>query len=201
MNLATSTMSAGFADPGIDGQLAFRAVMDAMARPGTIHQIGRHLAPPPGLMPGAAAAVLALCDFETKLWLSASLRAEAEPYLRFHTDAPLTEKPDQAAFALLDLGADGLRLADFAQGAPEYPDRSTTIMVQTPSMTTGAALLVSGPGIAATAELRIAGLPDDFAAQWAANRAGFPLGVDLLFVSCQELVALPRSARLLGGGL
>ena len=200
MSVLQSAMAAGFTDPVIEGQAAFRAVMDAMARPGTIHDLGHRLAPPPSLMPGAAAAILAMCDFETTLWLSPSLRGTVGGYLRFHTDAPLTEQPDQSAFALLDLAADDLTLADFAQGLPDYPDRSTTIIVQTPSLVTGAPLTVSGPGIATTSVLHIAGLPDDFANQWTANRAGFPLGVDLVFVSGRQLVALPRSSRLLAGG-
>ena len=199
MNVATTIMAAGFSDPVIEGQLAFRAVMDAMARPGTLHVAGCDLAPPPGLMPAAAAAILSLCDQETKLWLSPCLRAVAGSYLRFHTDAPLTEQPDQAAFALLDLAKDTMKLSDFAQGVPDYPDRSTTIIVQAPSLTTGAPLIASGPGIEVAAELNIAGLPADFEAQWAANRAGFPLGVDLVFASGHQLVALPRSARLVSG--
>ena len=200
MSFAASAMAPGFADPVIEGQAAFRAVMDALARPATLHDIGNDLAPPAGVMPAAAAAILALCDFETRLWLSPSLRGAAGDYLRFHTDAPLTEKPELAAFALLDLAEDDLILKDFAQGLPDYPDRSTTIVVQTSSLVTGAPLRVSGPGIATTAMLHLAGLPDDFADQWAANRAGFPLGVDLVFVSGHQIVALPRSSRLLAGG-
>ncbi len=53
-------------------------------------------------------------------------------------------------------------------------------------------------GIAATSALSVAGLPDDFDTQWAANRARFPLGIDLIFVCDNSLVALPRTTRILG---
>jgi alpha-D-ribose 1-methylphosphonate 5-triphosphate synthase subunit PhnH len=39
-------------------------------------------------------------------------------------------------------------------------------------------------------------LPPDFAAQWSANRALFPRGIDLLLVSGADIVGLPRTGRL-----
>lgn len=201
MSKAAQAMAPGFADPVFDGQAAFRAVMDATARPGLIVDLGKTLSPPSGLMPAAAAAILALCDFETNLWLSPALREHAGDYLRFHTNAPAIDHPHHAAFALLDLACDPLRLAGFAQGEAEYPDRSTTVIVQTRSLREGPCLQIAGPGIASTSELRASELPDDFAAQWSANKSAFPLGVDLLFVSGHELLALPRTTRLLPGGI
>jgi alpha-D-ribose 1-methylphosphonate 5-triphosphate synthase subunit PhnH len=101
-----------------------------------------------------------------------------------------------AAFAVIDLVNDGLDLAAFAQGTPEYPDRSTTVIALSPSLTDGPALTFTGPGIATTATLQVAGLPAGFAQQWNANRATFPLGVDILFATSDAIVGLPRSARL-----
>lgn len=199
MTLPSSPMKAGFSDPVFEGQAAFRALMDAMARPGLVVTAGSALSPPAGLMPAAAAAILAICDFETPLWLSPALQGlAAGPYLRFHAGAPLVADPARAAFAVLDGRHEALRLSDFAQGDASYPDRSTTVLVQVSSLTAGRQITVSGPGIAGIAQLRVESLPADFAAQWHANRTAFPLGVDLIFVSGDQLVALPRSARLLG---
>ncbi len=199
MTLPASPMPAGFSDPVFEGQAAFRALMDAMVRPGLVVTAGAALAPPAGLMPAAAAAILAICDFETPLWLSPALQGGAAgPYLRFHAGAPLVTDPASAAFAVLDGRHEAFRLTDFAQGDASYPDRSTTVLVQVASLTAGKQIVVAGPGIAGIAELRIEDLPDDFGAQWQANRAAFPLGVDLIFVSGNQLVALPRSARLVG---
>ena len=39
----------------------------------------------------------------------------------------------------------------------------------------------------------------DFLVQWAAHRAGFPLGVDLIFVADARLAALPRSTAIIEG--
>ena len=50
-----------------------------------------------------------------------------------------------------------------------------------------------GPGIETRAAISIAGLPDSFWSEWAANHALFPCGVDLVFTSGADLLALPRS--------
>ncbi len=189
-----------FADPVFQSQAVFRNIMRAMAQPGTLVPVEVELAPPAPLTSAAAAALLTLVDFETPLWIApsfaaASGRAVAD-YLVFHTGAPLAHSPDKAAFALVDLIGDELRLADFAQGTPEYPDRSTTIVAQGASFGAGAPLKLTGPGIDGEMELQAAPLPHDFLAQWAANRARFPLGVDLVLASEAELIGLPRSAAI-----
>jgi|SRR5271166_5538211 len=191
-----------FADPVFESQAAFRAILGAMARPGAIMACGRGLEPPAPLSPAAAAAILALADFETPLWIARSLLGNDEiaSYLKFHTGAPLTAAPDKAAFALIDPALDEMRLADFAQGTPDYPDRSTTIVVQLRSLSQGPRLTLVGPGVRGAATLAAEPLPDDFVVQWRENHAAFPLGVDLILASSAEVAALPRSVRLTGGG-
>jgi len=81
----------------------------------------------------------------------------------------------------------------FALGTPEYPDRSTTLIVQVETLTASDEIALSGPGIQGTSSLRAGALPQDFVARMQANRVLFPLGVDLLLVSGKDLVALPRS--------
>ena len=83
-------------------------------------------------------------------------------YLAFHTGAPRAAAPDKAAFALVDLAADGLDLARFAQGTAEYPDRSTTHRrSRSDSLARGAAL-AARPARASTAKRRsrVSPLPD-----------------------------------------
>jgi len=129
-----------------------------------------------------------------------SANGEIAAYLKFHTGATLAAAPDRAAFALVDPASDAMRLADFAQGTPDYPDRSTTIVVQLRSLSQGPRLLLAGPGVRGEATLALEPLPDDFAVQWQKNHAAFPLGVDLILASGVEVAALPRSVRLTGGG-
>jgi alpha-D-ribose 1-methylphosphonate 5-triphosphate synthase subunit PhnH len=188
-----------FADPTFESQAAFRRLMRAMSAPGTLLSCGEALAPPTPLARAAAAALLTLADFETPLWIAPSFPRAVGDYLAFHSGAPRAAAPDKAAFALVDLAADGLDLARFAQGTAEYPDRSTTIIAQAESFDAGPRLRLSGPGIKGEATLAVSPLPNDFVAQWAANRAGFPLGVDLIFVVDARIAALPRSTTIAAG--
>jgi alpha-D-ribose 1-methylphosphonate 5-triphosphate synthase subunit PhnH len=190
-----------FADPAVESQAAFRAILRAIASPGAIETCGRGLAPPSPLSPAAAAAILTLADFETPLWIASSLAAggEAAAYLKFHTGAPLAASPGQAAFALIDLERDGLDLKSFAQGEPDYPDRSTTVVAQTRSLARRPGMRIAGPGVSGTAEFDFSPTPGDFLSQWEANRATFPLGVDLILTHGTELAVLPRSVRVTGG--
>jgi len=188
-----------FADPVFESQAAFRMIMQAMSRPGTIVACGEALAPPAPLGRAAAAALLTLVDFETPLWIAPSFPPAVGDYLAFHTGAPRAAAPDKAAFALLDLAVDGLELGSFAQGTAEYPDRSTTIVVQAASLGAGPPLRLSGPGIKAEAAFSIAPLPADFVSQWTANCDQFPLGVDLIFAVEARLAALPRTTAVAEG--
>jgi alpha-D-ribose 1-methylphosphonate 5-triphosphate synthase subunit PhnH len=182
-----------FADPVFDSQAAFRRILRAISAPGTILPCGEALAPPASLCAAAAAALLTLADFETPLWIAPSFGDEVAAYLLFHTGAPRALAASEAAFALVDLAADGLVLDNFALGTAEYPDRSTTIVAQAATLEKGAPLTLTGPGIRDHARLAAAPLPADFVEQWTANRARFPLGVDLILTAGTRIAALPRS--------
>lgn len=188
----------GFAEPGLASQAVFRSVMNALARPGSIQTIASAINAPSLLMPATAAAALTLFDHDTSVWTDAALGAAPEiaSWLRFQTGAALTTDASRASFALV---AGGIALPDFsgfAQGTPEYPDRSTTLIVQIDTLTDGLELNLNGPGIRGTSLLRAGALPSDFVARMQANRASFPQGIDLLLVSGAQLVALPRSVQV-----
>ena len=85
----SAMLEAGFADPVRDAQRCFRAVLDAMARPGRIAHVSG-VTPPSPLDVATAAVALTLVDHETKLWLDPAAGAARE-WLRFHCGAPLTD--------------------------------------------------------------------------------------------------------------
>jgi alpha-D-ribose 1-methylphosphonate 5-triphosphate synthase subunit PhnH len=189
--------SAALSDPVFAAQATFRAVLDAMARPGTIHSIEPTAAPSP-LSPTAASVALTLCDHDTPVWLDAALRGSVPltDWLRFHCNAPVVDRPRDAAFAFLSAPAALPPLSDFNIGTPDYPDRSTTIVIQVASLCTGTPFTLTGPGIPERRSFRVDPLPHDFANQLATNRAQFPCGVDLLLVGDGDVAALPRTVRL-----
>jgi alpha-D-ribose 1-methylphosphonate 5-triphosphate synthase subunit PhnH len=191
--------AAGFADPVLQSQATFRAVLGAMSRPGTILHTSDDLKPPAGLGAAAAAALLALADYETPLWLSPAYRdGEIGAWLRFHTGAPAAASASAAAFALLDLERDALRLEEFSSGTPAYPDRSSTLVLACASLSAEGPLTLSGPGVRGSTRFGFAPSPRDFPAQWRANGNAFPLGVDLILACGARLAALPRTTRVLG---
>ena len=190
---------AAFADPVVESQAAFRAVLRAMSSPGAVMPLGAGVTPPTPLRPAAAAVLLALCDFETTVWLSpAYAGSEVGAWLKFHTGAPLAKEPADAAFALVDLTRDPLDLAAFAQGTAAYPDRSTTIIGEVEHLATAAGLRLIGPGVNGEARLAVSPLPPRFVESWRINNEGFPLGVDMMFAAPGAVAALPRTTRILG---
>lgn len=195
---ASLESGSGFANPVQSSQLVFRSVMNALARPGSFQMIADAVNAPSPLMPASAAVALALFDHDTSIWIDDRLAAEPDisAWLRFQTDAPLTVDASRAAFALIHNGGALPDFENFALGTPEYPDRSTTLVVQVDTLTEGEELILSGPGVRGASTLRAGALPTDFVARMQANRALFPRGVDLLLACGHELVALPRSVHV-----
>jgi|SRR5215510_9567988 len=188
----------GFANPVLSAQSTFRCIMDALARPATVRILPEHLLAPRPLSCGAAAVALTLCDHDTPVWLDAPLAAAPNvvSWLRFHTGATVVAKPAEAAFAVIGAPAQAPPFDAFALGTAEYPDRSTTLILQIDSLTQGQPLTFVGPGIRQGALLRARPLPHDIRKRLAANRALFPRGIDLVLVTETAIAAIPRSARL-----
>ena len=196
-----TSLAPAFAEPVLESQSAFRAVMTAMSRPGVVQELSHDLSPPAPLSAGAATVALTLFDFETPVWLDAAL-TEAEDvarWLRFHTGAPITSNPQQAVFALIADAAHAPDFMEFALGTPDYPDRSTTLVLQVESLSGGPSIALTGPGIDGMQMMSARPLPHDFARRMTGNRTLFPRGVDVLLVTDDAVAAVPRSTRIEGG--
>lgn len=198
--MSTAAIARGFADPVHESQKVFRTALDALARPGWIARISSNLVPPAPLLATSASLLLALADYETTVWLDDALaeRTEVADFIRFHTGASLTRIRREADFAVIAAPLAMPPLTSFAQGTPEYPDRSTTLIVQVESLANDG-WIFAGPGIPARQSFSATTLPADFPRQLADNRTRFPCGVDLIFVTGLEIAALPRSCRIVEG--
>ncbi len=185
--MQAAALEGGFQDVPVEAAFAFRQIMTAMARPGTIRAVDGAVPPAP-MSVAAGAVVLTLCDPDTPLFLSPTLDTpEVRSWITFYTGAPFAAAKD-AAFAL---GAwDDLSLDAFSVGTPEYPDRSTTLIVAVDHLANEGATL-QGPGIKDSATLS---LPEVQAFQ--RNAALFPLGLDFIFTCQHRLAALPRTTRV-----
>lgn len=196
-------LPAGFADKVLSAQSTFRAVMDAMARPGSIQRVTAHSGTPHGVMRGSAAIALTLFDHDTPIWLDAAMSATSDVarWLKFHTSAPVIEDSAIANFALIGDPANLPALDRFAFGSNEYPDRSTTLILQVDSLTQGPAFELKGPGIDGTALLQGMIKPRDLFDRLAINQALFPRGIDVVLVHDDAIVAIPRATRLVASGV
>lgn len=186
----------GFADPVLAGQRVFRDCLDVLAHPGRIRTVDPDGASLPQLHAAAGALLLALLDQDTRLWLSPALaRGAAARSLQFHTGCAFSDTPGEAHFALI-AGPDEMpALDEFSLGSDEYPDRSTTLILQVPALLQSG-WRVSGPGVRGEMRLSAPPLGAEFLRQWQQNGARLPRGVDLFITSGQRLCALPRTARL-----
>jgi len=196
MSAVMQTPAAGFDDPVQQSQLAFRALLDAMARPGRVVTVETEAGHPEGLAPALAAALLTLADLDTPVWLGPGFDTETmKAWLRFHSGAPLAAKPEQAAFALLD-AAQMPALETFSFGTDESPERGATLLIQVPGLSGPSAMTWRGPGIRESVAMPFCGLDKRIWQQRAALAIEFPRGVDLYLGCGHDLVALPRSTAI-----
>ncbi|AGT09840.1 phosphonate C-P lyase system protein PhnH [Paracoccus aminophilus] len=189
MTLHSSALSGGFADPAPQSARAFREVLQALSRPGQARDIEGAEPPAPLSIAGGTVA-LVLFDRTTPVLLAGAHDCPAlRDWLTFHTGATLTANPAEAAFALGDWESLAPLYAAFPIGTAEYPDRSTTLIVD--GVTLGEPVTISGPGLAA---------PRDFAlpepALFAENARRFPLGLDCFFTQGAQVTGLPRSTTI-----
>ncbi len=184
----SDALAGGFTDAPVQSARAFREILEAMARPGTIRRVSGATSPAP-LSVAASVALLVLTDPTTRLHLAGRADCPAvRDWVSFHTGAPFVRAED-ADFALGTWEA--LHPVDrFRIGQPDYPDRSATLIVECDRLVNHGPAL-TGPGIETATWLN---LPET--AAFRANRALFPLGFDTIFAAGDRIAGLPRSTRV-----
>lgn len=174
-----------------EAQRVFRAVLDALARPGTT----THLLNPAGA-PAALAPLLALADLDTPVCVLDTTSADSERWLgavATATSAPVAALAQaRLVAALRPVTVEELRAVRV--GTPADPEEAALVTLAVPALTGGPTVRLDGPGAAPGAVISPAGLP----AGWLDVRAavGYPAGADLLLVDPDgACVGLPRSTR------
>jgi alpha-D-ribose 1-methylphosphonate 5-triphosphate synthase subunit PhnH len=131
----------GLSPRGAREQSAFRALLEAMARPGTVGRVDPH----PGGGPFAAPLALleSLLDHEVTFAVVPDADAAREPLLRYTGSRA---SPPERADYLLCHGADGIAagLRAAKDGELEYPDRSGTLVALVESVGAGDVLSCCG---------------------------------------------------------
>lgn len=187
--METASLEGGFADAPVAAARAFRAVLNAMARPGLIEAI-EGAQPPSPLSPAAGTVLLTMCDPEAPVHLAGPFDTPAlRDWLSFHTGAPVSA-PEAAMFAI-GRWEDLMPVERFTIGSPEYPDRSATLIVEMPGFDAGHPARLTGPGIADEARLCLPSIEI-----FQRNAALFPLGLDFIFTAGSQIAALPRTTKV-----
>lgn len=190
-------LSGGFSDAAVQSARSFRVLLDVMACPGTILEL-ETARPPKPLSPAAGTTLLTLADGTTPIFLAGPANCAAvRDWIAFHIGAPVLQPDMLSSSSPVDVRfaygtyADLLPYLDsFHLGDPDYPDRSTTVLIELDHLANEGSVL-SGPGIEHQARLS---LPET--ALFKQNRQLFPLGLDFFLTCGSKIAALPRSTHV-----
>ncbi len=185
----------GFKNPIHDAQTTFRAMLQALANPGSQHQIISLVEAPVGINPACAAACLTLLDLETQVWLQPTLEEDVKNWLLFHTGCRFTDEPEIADFAIVNDCLSMPSLTAFNQGTEEEPEGSTTLLVQVENFHSDEPIILRGPGIEKARSLSVKGLSSAFWKDLTNNARNYPLGIDIFFFTKDTVVGLPRTTK------
>ena len=203
--LELSQIGSGFSDTSLGSQSVFRAALEALSYPGRKVPLEVTFEAPKAAHASSSGLLLALLEPGSLLWLSPSLaHSDAATWIVFHTDCKITLDQHEADFAWIKNWEELPRLESFALGTDEYPDHSTTCVIDLAVPSSPAAstpsLSLMGPGIAHTSTLdqlsATSAQAADFVSQWTQNHSCFPCGVDVFFATSTGLIGLPRTTRI-----
>lgn len=191
-------------DDVFDSQATFRALLEALSRPGKICLLPDRVyrSPPRGFCPPALSILKTLCDHRVSFSLvSGNRTAELSRYLEVNLATPLgdVEKADYVIFDGVTFDEDFMRMK---RGTPEFPENSATALVCVARLDEGAAetetaschLRCAGPGVKDAAFLTVTGLDPRYNEARARTNNVSPLGIDLFLVDPGGRVAgIPRT--------
>lgn len=173
-----------------DSQLTFRAVLEALSRPGETFQLPAHEVPP------AVLPTLALADLGTGVCVLEDGTDWADTVFSA-TSAP-SYTLDKARLVTALRPVTGEEVASLHRGTAPAPEDGALATLAVSDVDGGPAKWwLSGPGIPGETVLSPSGLPEDFLAARAALVAGFPAGVDFLLVCPDgQITGLPRTTKI-----
>lgn len=187
--------------PPATAQADFRALLAALARPGTLETITATPDVPP-----VFAVAAGLADVEVPLCvLTADGRQDQEHQARalhMATSAPLAGLGEARLVAALRTPSEE-EVAALPRGDALHPERGARLILAVDGLSapgdggTGTVLTLTGPGVPGYRRIRVNGPPPEVFRALAAANTTFPAGVDTFLVAADGTVAgLPRSANI-----
>lgn len=177
-----------FSENSINSSIAFRSLVNATSYPGRYFQINK--LNKPSLLSNAAATILiTLCDNESNVYLSKEYNTEeVRNWLIFNTGAIVSNKKN--ADFVIGTWESLLPLNEFKIGAPEYPERSATLIVEETKYKK-VKCSIDGPGIKNKLHIDLPN-PELFIE----NNNLYPLGLDFYFTNDLDILSIPRSTKI-----
>lgn len=177
-----------------DSQQIFRAVLEALARPGIPMALPSR---PLGALVPVIAPVFALADLSTGVCVLEDAGDRWADAVATATSAP-TWPAEMAKLvaAVRPVSEDEIR--GFARGSAQAPEDAALVALNVRDLFGGPRRwTLSGPGVRRTACIAPQGLPAGFVAARAEAVAAYPAGIDILLVTDDGWVAgLPRTTTI-----
>lgn len=194
--MSEPSLLAGFDRPSLAAQQCFRAILAALAEPGSAQTLALPREVPSACEPGIASIGLALLDSSTSFHVC-ELPGLSD-YFRFHTGAVDTE-PQNAQWVFSSAANPAMLalIASLNMGSLESPEQASTLVLQLEAAPQDRVnLSLRGPGIQGVKGVPSFGMRPEFWTWRCAARERYPLGLDLLFVFGSQVWALPRSTAI-----
>lgn len=189
MTISHSAAVRGAALDAGTAQHVFRAMLDALSRPGTVCPL------PPSGYPAALLPALALADLDTGTHLVDVPGGGWEAVLAVATSAPAVSVDAARFVTVLDPTAAVHAVARACAGTAASPESGAIVVLAVDSVTGGDPVLLTGPGVASEVAASPRGLDPEIWSVRQRRIAGFPAGIDLLFVDPDgRTVGVPRTA-------
>jgi alpha-D-ribose 1-methylphosphonate 5-triphosphate synthase subunit PhnH len=191
-------------DDVFDSQAVFRALLDALSRPGATAVLPALDYPraPAGFCRPALSVLKTLCDHRVSFSIGSSVRTpEWVRYMEVNL-ATRHESVEKAAYVLFDgrtYDHDFLRMN---RGLPEFPEAGATALLCVDWLAEGRVesgspslhLGLSGPGVHGRALLTAGGLDSRYQEARASANRFYPMGIDVFLVDPDgRLAGIPRT--------
>ena len=187
----------GLKDPVHSSVEIFRLLTNVMSKPGSVEKLPDICGHPENLSQATAAVLLSLADMDTSLYLARELdHPISRGFLTLHTGVKMLEAATNADFVLATQETDIAQYQDLPVGDPQYPDQSATLILQVNEIQGSKKISLSGPGIKDKKTIMFPDLTGNFFAWREMKNSRYPCGIDVIFASSSELMAIPRTTKL-----
>ncbi|MCZ2259165.1 phosphonate C-P lyase system protein PhnH [Sporosarcina sp. G11-34] len=185
-----------------DTQEVFRTILHCMSRPGTIkniEEVGKPVKPFGYCQHSTSVTAITLLDAEVSFHVIGENATAIENYLSAFTLSKVADV-HIADYIFIMKDAKKQTISDIFNKAKKgtllNPHESATIIVETDALSNGKDLLLKGPGIQHTENVKIDG--SEF---WVMERAEvnkeYPLGVDMVLIDRESnMICLPRTTMI-----